>query len=662
MATASGRFFVYTGFASDAIGGVLLAADTAQRIDEIRNSKASEDEKIDAISRLIGNLLLVGGLIVFGAKDLGKARTRIAGVLGEERAATLSADVLYGLHTLDDSALQALKRVPADEFDAVAKALGRDPKRSAALAKAYGEKFVDEVRTDPARSLDEIGDMLGARAAGATGAGVVGGVRGPDVYQVDVDKGIGRNGTKFERSINTTRNAARAHGATIDAKTIVRDKTTGTVTLEVQIPQPAGTPIEVAVSVEVKAGSALAGGAHAGTGGAGPGRIVQLTPPSTASAKWTARVELDSALLPENVPFVLGHELDEITEFIKRKGAGGLGTLAAETEASLFVTWAKRGVGAPPVTAHDRAAAREFLAVGADVRAIETDLAKATKKGAAADVARLDAQLKNRRETFERLRLNMGLVDPEHLELKLATLRETLEGMGADKGRLTIKAPGADNTPFDEIVLGSQRAATQTEFLALTAGGAKTALTHDTIAHILRPTPNPRSVFLSSGISGGHLDENLKAFLDANPQFAVVLQSQVSVGGVTYRHYKQYRWNGAGAPPRPGDAAYPTPGGPIDASWEVAAYPKTTFDDAGAYLSNASAQFDAWRATLSPADLAKPMRGPRIIGTSPKLGVHFDFTPPDVWKVHTVFIDETWIDAAAKAAATPTPVPTGGPP
>ncbi len=38
----------------------------------------------------------------------------------------------------------------------------------------------------------------------------------------------------------------------------------------------------------------------------------------------------------------------------------------------------------------------------------------------------------------------------------------------------------------------------------------------------------------------------------------MVLRAEADSGFVTYRYYDQYRWNGTGPAPRPGDARYPT--------------------------------------------------------------------------------------------------------
>ncbi len=651
MATAAGRFFIYTGFAFDAAGGILLAADTAEQIEQIRNSKMSEEEKIDAIHRLILNLIVVGGLIAFGAKDVGAARKRVLDLVGAERVDTLRPHTLYTLQALDDEVLTILKKVPVEEFETVAVVMAKDPRRSAALSKAFGEKFIEEIRNNPTRSLDETAEVLGAKAVGAP-TGAVGGTRGPDVYKLDPKKGIGGKGGKerFTRGVNSTREG-RLHGAKIEKSGV----TIGDDTASLEMLVGADT---VTVTIDLKKTADLSGGAHATTGGAGSGRIIELVPPPPGGGKWTAKIEIDDALLQENVPFVLGHELDEIADFIKTKGTAGIGELKGQMEAGLFVTWAKRGSKTPPkVTSHDQANAREYLSVEADIRSIQLDLAK--KPGDSV----LTAKLANRQATQKALEKNMGLLDPEHIELKLAVLRKSLDTMDSKQKTLLTTDPAGGTPRFDGIVDAiHQRVSTSViKPVMASVTPATTVLTPELIAHELRANPRSRGDFLKSGIKGGHHEARLKEFIAANPEYALVLQGEVTHGGVTYRHHAQYRWKlDTTPPPARGTKGHPNGPGPIDSNWELAVdLPKTTFDDPLAFLTRADRILSDWRKGLTAAELASPMAGPKVIGTDPALFVQFSYKPPDQWVFKSVAIDETWIAAAQKAASTPTAPPAG---
>ena len=657
MTTAAGRFFIYTGFAFDVTGGVLIAADTAEKIEEIRRSKMTEDEKIDAIQRLVLQLVVVGGFIVFGSRDVGAAKARVLKLVGEERVGKLPPHTLYTLQALDDTVLHALQKVPVNEFEAVATALSKDPRRAAALSKAFKEKFIDEVRVNPARSLDETAEVLGARAAGAP----VGGTRGLDIYQLDASRGLrGKSEAarkRFERGVNSAR-GDRLHGAKIEKSSL-------TFTDDVaQLEMTVGGQ-QIKVTVELKKTAELTGGAHPRTGDPGPGRIIQLDAPKGGGKHWTAKVELDDALLLENVPFVLGHELDEIADFVVTRGAGGIRTLGAEMEAGLFVSWkTTRGSTTPPaVTSHDRAAARELLNVAADLADINRTLLLNPGDKVAA------AKRPNRQATLDKLMKSMGLLDPEHIELKMATLRKSFADMEKDpKLALTQPIGKGESAPFQQLVDAVQRGVTTAEFMTATGAvaGGRTALSPDLVAHVIRAQPQSRHDFKASGLHGGHHQAALDEFLAAHPEYVMVFKHEAESGGVKYTSYQQYRWNTEKGPPPP-KGSPGRPDGPagvaIDPNWEPAPvkFPKTTFSDADAFLKSADSIITSWQGKFTPAELANPMSGrPTVIpGSTPELLVWFDYTPAAGWHIRAVAINEPWIAAVETAAKTPTPPPAG---
>jgi hypothetical protein len=663
MATATGRFFIYTGFAFDATGGILLAADTAEKIEQIRNSQMSEEEKIDAIEKLLLMAVATGGMIAFGAHDIATAKTRLTTILGDERLSGLRPDQVYTLGALDDSVLVALKKIPAKDLEPVATALAKDPRRAAKLSKAYGEKFINEVRANPKLSLQEIGEILGAESTGVEAA-AIGGTRGPDVYRRDPAKGISTGKERFERGINSA-NRGRVRGATID---------------NVDFPKPPSGPPQsatldlkvggetAAVSIELKETSQLSGGPHTATGGPGPGRIVDLQPPTAPGGKWTAHVELDAATAQDDVKFVLGHELDEIADFIATKGAAGIGSFKAEAEAGIFVTWAKRGSKTPPsVTSHDRAAAREFLSVASDLQKLRIDLAKNPKD------AILAAKVKWRERSLSELTANMGLRDPEHIELKLRTLRDSFDDLEATRqASLDKKAFMAQQT-MDDLIEDLLRGVTVTEFREVTGGRGSTNLTEKLVAHAMKAEPVSASDFATDGIYGGHHDASLREFIAANPEYAVVLRAEAKSRFVTYRYYDQYRWNGTGPPPRPGDARYPTAAGAIDPGWVQPqaggrVVPKTTFDDPTGFFNQVDSAITGWKQGLTPADLATKLGGdgkPTQIAKDPDLWMYFTYDPTfpaaQRWDIRSVYIDERWI-LANQPQATPPPGGAAPPP
>lgn len=667
MATATGRFFIYTGFTFDAAGGILLAADTAEKIEQIRDSHIPEEDKIKAIEKLLAMAVVTGGLIAFGAHDIATAKTRVATALGEERVAGLRPDQVYTLGALDDRVLAALKKVPAKELQPVAAAVAQDPRAAARLSKAYGEKFINEVRANPKRSLEEIGDILGAEAEGVPAA-AIGGTRGPDVYSRDPAKGVATSKQRFDRGVKSAK-AGRARGASIDNINV--DAKTGSATLDLKFGGQT-----VAVRIDLKETAKLSPGPHTATGGAGAGRIVDLKPPAAPGGPWTAHVELDAASLQDDVKFVLGHELDEITEFISTKGAAGIGSFEAEAEAGVFVTWAKRGSGpAPSVTSHDRANAREFLSVASDLRDLKIELGKAP-----GDTS-LAARVKRRQETLDKLIANMGLRDPQNMELKLRTLRESFDDLEAVRRASADKSAFLDQATMDSLLEDLLRGITVTEFRGATTGKATTNLSESLVAHLVRAEPVGAGEFLTSGIYGGHHDVALKEFIAANPEYAVVLRAQADSGFVTYRYYDQYRWNGTGPAPRPGEPRYPTAAGPIDPGWaqpniKGRPIPKTTFDDPVAFLAEADGALDKWKAGLSKTDLAGKLGGdgkPRQISTNPDLWMFFTYDPSlpagKQWDIRSIYTDERWILANQPhatpppgTAVPPTPPPTTPPP
>lgn len=655
MATAAGRFFIYTGFAFDAAGGLLLAVDTADKVEQIRkNPKMTDEEKIDAIQKLITQAVVVGGLIAWGARDIGAARTRVRSFIGEDRLGTLRSDQLYTLQALDDTLLRALRDVPVKEFEAVAAAVAKDPRKAAALSKAFGKQFLEEVRANPSRSLDETAEVLGGKAVGAP----VGGTMGPDTYTLDPKGGI-RSKDRFEKGMGAKNlKEGRIHGATLD-KVTISEKPDLQAVVELTVK---GEKVEI--TVRPTKTTDLKKGAHGDD--AGSGRIVKLEPP-VGTGPWTAQVQLDNHLTHDLVSHVLGHELDEIADFIVTKGKAGIGMLKDEMEAGLFVAWSKRRQAGPPsITSHDRAAAREYLSVAADMRDAQIEMGK---KGAPKS---WEARAKERQATLERLEKSMGLLDPEHIELKLKTLRDSVETLDDRRKNFLLKPDDTTNAVvFDDMMERVRRGVTAADAAiakALKSGGTETVFSAELVAHMMRAHPTDEGKFIGSGINGGHHDRNLKEFVKLNPEYALVQQNEATSGFVTYRTYRQYRWTDKTRPPTPaGTPGHPAGTGAIDAAWKPAAPLKTTFDEADMFFSDVDRVVKKWMGDLKEAERRAPIASPQSIGTDPKVTMFFDYTPevagtpptPGKFTVKTIFVDETWIKNAEAAAKTPTPAPTG---
>lgn len=94
------------------------------------------------------------------------------------------------------------------------------------------------------------------------------------------------------------------------------------------------------------------------------------------SSGWRAKIELNESLHGRDLPFIIGHELDEIAIIVRANLKSA--AIFAAGKASLF----KVGSIGTPVTAHDRAAARELCAIWDDLQLPPsgTDKAGITKR------------------------------------------------------------------------------------------------------------------------------------------------------------------------------------------------------------------------------------------------------------------------------------------
>ena len=130
---ATGRFLFYSGFATNAVSGLLISVEGVDEIAKILESPMPRGEKISAIVRILGNLVLQGALVALSVRDIARLRGRIGSVIGEEVAKGLPADALHSLNLLDDKALAGLKGLSTDQLKRFARL---EPPVGQALAKA----------------------------------------------------------------------------------------------------------------------------------------------------------------------------------------------------------------------------------------------------------------------------------------------------------------------------------------------------------------------------------------------------------------------------------------------------------------------------------------------------------------------------------------------
>src|SRR5690606_34284734 len=98
--TRTGRFVLYAGFTTDAIGGVMIAAEGAEQIAAILEGPGRAEDKSSAIVRILTGLLLNGALLAWGARDLSATRRNVAGALGADADRILAGVPQADLHAL----------------------------------------------------------------------------------------------------------------------------------------------------------------------------------------------------------------------------------------------------------------------------------------------------------------------------------------------------------------------------------------------------------------------------------------------------------------------------------------------------------------------------------------------------------------------------------
>ena len=394
-------------------------------------------------------------------------------------------------------------------------------------------------------------------AVGPTPHDDFGAVKGADVYPQNTREKDGAtipvnlNDEKIKKALKPT--ASQIGDVKISSQ-VVKD---GGATFTLTVPH-AGGSAEVAVQLTTKAPGDLAPSTVHGDD-AGPARLALDHDPTTN--KWTLHVEIDRTLRPEDVHFVISHELNEAAELIRRNPGGKpAGGFADDMKDGVM----KPGATTHEPTAHDVAAAREVVELENELQKVQK--AKPPKPQVIAD----------REAMLKRALTAQGLDEPSQISAKLALLRQA----GASPELL-----GRVQRVEVKRVLDAHEAA---------IGGPST-LDPELVQHLLFPEEG--GAFGDRGLRGGHLTSELQRFVEASGKYALKQVKTRTAGGTTLHEFEQYRWNGPGDRPAPGAADAPG-GGAFDASkWTRSIQPKTTFDDSAVFLRESEAAWKAWLAS-----------------------------------------------------------------
>jgi putative RNase toxin 3 of polymorphic toxin system/uncharacterized protein DUF4157 len=141
LAGTAGKFLLYSGFVTNAVSGLLISVEGIDQIVKVLDSPMSRGDKISALVRVLGMLIVQGVLFALSVRELKQMRGRLGGFLGEELTGKLPTDVLHSLNLLDDQALKALGKtagLTAAELTQIAKVARVDPRLANRLASLEG--------------------------------------------------------------------------------------------------------------------------------------------------------------------------------------------------------------------------------------------------------------------------------------------------------------------------------------------------------------------------------------------------------------------------------------------------------------------------------------------------------------------------------------------
>jgi hypothetical protein len=280
-----------------------------------------------------------------------------------------------------------------------------------------------------------------------------------------------------------------------------------------------------------------------------------------SSGNWRASVEVDARSRPEDVQFLVGHELSEIGSLV-HDNPGGVPSGGFGDQMNAGVMHGGDQPGTP--TAHDRAAAQEVSALANEVDRLRS-------------VGANQENIDHRRRVLDAAIEAAGLDTPGNVDAKLRLLTQA----------------GAPADLIHRVQLGeAQRVLDDTL-------GANSNLSASTLQHLMYPGPAVGG--FHNGINGGHVTSAVRDFGGPGTPYGFHAVGSAPVAGTTMRQFAQYKWNGSGDKPLPASGAYPGEPNFNPADWQQAATPKTTTDDLGPYLQEVDGALDAWFAANGTA-------------------------------------------------------------
>jgi hypothetical protein len=569
--TKIGRFVLYAGYVTDTVGGVLILAQGAEQIAAILDGPGSADDKSAAITRILAGLLLNGAMLAWGARDINATRERVTGLVGADVMAHLSKGEIHMLSALEGPAMARLAGAPLEEVQSVAALIREDPVRASGLVQQYGEQFVTGARAGP-ENLEELAQALHAGAPEAAGTR---GAYGPQPPQVagaprplrpaylEV-RGQSSPLGLSDRVLQVFTRPGSPEGIVLAEGATLRNVTPASATPGQKIPQtqfeliiPAsGSRPQQVIPVSIESTATRPVSVHGDE--TGPARMeIRSTVSASGTTQYSAKIEVHQDLAKTDVGFAVGHELDELA-LIANSGVRGA-DITAQKRASL--ARAQQGGGpAPPTTAHDTA----------DFRGFANFVQKRVPQGGRGAHFELPEDVVTRA-------LSLGFGGTAYLEEKLALLRQA----------------GVD----EDMISRLRTFAVRSELVGVPVLPANSPLaTTRVIGHLLHPEPGSTA----SPLGGLHLDsallEHQRNLVNSNAPTHLLrtADSPRTVGGITYNAYEQWVWTAGGTP----GARPATPGGASGATfggWRLASDPKTTFNDLGAFMTEAQGAWDTWR-------------------------------------------------------------------
>ena len=412
-ATRVGRFVLYTGFATDALGGVLIAAKAAEDLADVLDGDLAPADQTAALVRILGGLLVNGGLLAWGARDLGATRRQLVDLFDARVVARLRGGEIHALSVLEGPALTKLRGASLDDVRTVAGHVLEDPVRAGRLAQRYGDAFTDAARAGHT-------DLEGIAQALHTGEPTLGGTRGtygpavggaqPTYRQITGQSTAASLAAEVQSAfVGATPARALAEGATLQA-------VPGSQTdFRIVVPEIPGTRPRMEIPVTIESTAQRPTSVHRGE--TGPASLSLRS----RSGQYSAEVRVHEDLATADVRHAVGHELDEAI-LIATSGATG-SQITTQKRAGLMRAHPRTATQLPATTAHDTAAAREFAQLVPPV----------ASRGAPFEVP---PRLRSRA-------LEMGFGSERFLAEKLALLRSV--GVDAEMlGRLQTMARGAE--------------------------------------------------------------------------------------------------------------------------------------------------------------------------------------------------------------------------